>query len=65
MRNWFVHKKGSATEAISIFQGTNDPYAFVEFVDHAQAAQALQTMNRRMLLDKVYYILMEACFFRK
>jgi len=32
---------------------TSDPYAFVEFTDHTTAAQALQAMNKRMLLDKV------------
>ncbi|OZC05739.1 hypothetical protein X798_07286 [Onchocerca flexuosa] len=33
-------------------QGTNDPYAFVEFADHYTAAQALQAMNKRVLLEK-------------
>lgn len=36
-----------------LVQGTNDPYAFVEFADHYTAAQALQAMNKRVLLDKV------------
>ncbi|KHJ75496.1 hypothetical protein OESDEN_24888, partial [Oesophagostomum dentatum] len=43
---------GTVTKTKVIFDGTNDPYAFVEFSDHNMAAQALQTMNRRMLLDK-------------
>lgn len=36
-----------------VLQGTNDPYAFVEFADHYTAAQALQAMNKRVLLEKV------------
>lgn len=43
---------GHVSKTKVIFDGTNDPYAFVEFTDHSQASQALQTMNRRMLLDK-------------
>lgn len=43
---------GVVSKTKVIFDGTNDPYAFVEFSDHHMAAQALQTMNRRMLLDK-------------
>ncbi|CAI4232198.1 unnamed protein product, partial [Auanema sp. JU1783] len=43
---------GVVTKTKVIFDGTNDPYAFVEFSDHSQAAQALQAMNRRMLLEK-------------
>ncbi|KRZ88785.1 Nucleolysin TIAR [Trichinella sp. T8] len=30
----------------------SDPYAFVEFVDHASAVQALTAMNKRLLLGK-------------
>ncbi|KAH7671497.1 nucleolysin TIAR, partial [Aphelenchoides avenae] len=30
----------------------SDPYAFVEFVDHYTASQALTAMDRRLLLDK-------------
>ncbi|CAL2033321.1 CBN-TIAR-1 protein [Caenorhabditis brenneri] len=43
---------GSVTKTKVIFDGANDPYAFVEFSDHAQASQALQTMNKRLLLDR-------------
>nr|XP_006817563.1 PREDICTED: nucleolysin TIA-1 isoform p40-like isoform X5 [Saccoglossus kowalevskii] len=32
--------------------GGNDPYCFVEFVEHSHAAAALQTMNGRMILGK-------------
>ncbi|KAI6222518.1 hypothetical protein M3Y95_00902000 [Aphelenchoides besseyi] len=35
-----------------IFDTGADPYAFVEFADHLSASQALQAMNKRMLLDK-------------
>ncbi|KAI6239476.1 RNA recognition motif [Aphelenchoides fujianensis] len=35
-----------------IFDTGSDPYAFVEFADHMSASQALQAMNKRMLLDK-------------
>lgn len=35
-----------------IFDTGSDPYAFVEFADHHAATQALQAMNKRMLLDK-------------
>ncbi|CAD5209476.1 unnamed protein product [Bursaphelenchus okinawaensis] len=35
-----------------IFDTTSDPYAFVEFADHNSATQALQAMNKRMLLNK-------------
>jgi nucleolysin TIA-1/TIAR len=31
---------------------SSEPYAFVEFVDHYSATQALQAMNKRMLLDR-------------
>lgn len=34
------------------FQATSDPYAFVEFADHQSATQALQTMNKRVLLNR-------------
>ncbi|CAD6192179.1 unnamed protein product [Caenorhabditis auriculariae] len=43
---------GVVTKTKCIFDGSNDPYAFVEFADHNQAAAALQTMNRRSLLEK-------------
>lgn len=43
---------GVVTKTKVIFDGTNDPYAFVEFADHYTAAQALQAMNKRVLLDK-------------
>uniref|UniRef100_A0A8R1ET61 RRM domain-containing protein n=1 Tax=Caenorhabditis japonica TaxID=281687 RepID=A0A8R1ET61_CAEJA len=43
---------GMVTKTKIIFDGLNDPYAFVEFSDHQQASQALQTMNKRMLLEK-------------
>ncbi|CAB3404273.1 unnamed protein product [Caenorhabditis bovis] len=42
----------TVTKTKIIFDGTSDPYAFVEFLDHDQAAQALQTMNKRLLLNK-------------
>lgn len=35
------------------FQTSSEsPYAFVEFADHHSATQALQAMNKRMLLDR-------------
>ncbi|VDO39609.1 unnamed protein product [Brugia timori] len=43
---------GAVTKTKVIFDGTNDPYAFVEFADHYTAAQALQAMNKRVLLEK-------------
>ncbi|CAI2346108.1 unnamed protein product [Caenorhabditis sp. 36 PRJEB53466] len=43
---------GAVTKTKVIFDGSNDPYAFVEFADHQQASQALQTMNKRLLLDR-------------
>uniref|UniRef100_A0A914KIF7 RRM domain-containing protein n=3 Tax=Meloidogyne incognita group TaxID=654580 RepID=A0A914KIF7_MELIC len=43
---------GPVTKTKVIFDTTSDPYAFVEFTDHTTAAQALQAMNKRMLLDK-------------
>ncbi|VDN07946.1 unnamed protein product [Thelazia callipaeda] len=43
---------GAVTKTKVIFEGTNDPYAFVEFADHYTAAQALQAMNKRVLLEK-------------
>ncbi|TKR77308.1 hypothetical protein L596_018305 [Steinernema carpocapsae] len=43
---------GNVTKTKVIFDGANDPYAFVEFADHYTATQALQAMNKRMLLDK-------------
>ncbi|GMT17047.1 hypothetical protein PFISCL1PPCAC_8344 [Pristionchus fissidentatus] len=42
----------SKSKVIFDVQGNSDPYAFVEFQEHAMAAQALQAMNKRMLLDK-------------
>lgn len=43
---------GPVTKTKVIFDTNQDPYAFVEFADHYTAAQALQAMNRRLLLDK-------------
>lgn len=43
---------GTVTKTKVIFDGHNDPYAFVEFGDHTQATNALQVMNRRMLLER-------------
>ncbi|GMS86110.1 hypothetical protein PENTCL1PPCAC_8285, partial [Pristionchus entomophagus] len=43
---------GVISKSKVIFDGNSDPYAFVEFQEHAMAAQALQAMNKRMLLDK-------------
>uniref|UniRef100_A0A8R1E2C8 RRM domain-containing protein n=1 Tax=Caenorhabditis japonica TaxID=281687 RepID=A0A8R1E2C8_CAEJA len=43
---------GTVTKTKIIFDHSNDPYAFVEFADHSQASQALQTMNKRLLLDR-------------
>lgn len=43
---------GAVTKTKLIFDGANDPYAFVEFSDHGQASQALQTMNKRLLHDR-------------
>ncbi|CAO4365794.1 unnamed protein product [Caenorhabditis nigoni] len=43
---------GSVTKTKVIHDGANDPYAFVEFSDHGQASQALQTMNKRLLHDR-------------
>ncbi|KAL3120596.1 hypothetical protein niasHT_007888 [Heterodera trifolii] len=43
---------GPVTKTKVIFDSGSEPYAFVEFVDHYTAAQALQSMNRRLLLDK-------------
>uniref|UniRef100_A0A915ALQ0 RRM domain-containing protein n=2 Tax=Ascarididae TaxID=6250 RepID=A0A915ALQ0_PARUN len=43
---------GPVTKTKVIFDGTNDPYAFVEFSDHYTAAQAVQAMNKRVLLDR-------------
>ncbi|EFP10158.1 hypothetical protein CRE_24556 [Caenorhabditis remanei] len=46
---------GAVTKAKIIFdcfQGLNDPFAFVEFSDHNQASQALQSMNGRQLLER-------------
>ncbi|KRX27773.1 Nucleolysin TIAR, partial [Trichinella nelsoni] len=34
----------------------SDPYAFVEFVDHASAVQALTAMNKRLLLGKLIVV---------
>ncbi|EGT49455.1 CBN-TIAR-2 protein [Caenorhabditis brenneri] len=48
------NQMGAVTKAKIIFdfQGLADPYAFIEFSDHNQAAQALQSMNGRQLLDR-------------
>ncbi|KAI6174590.1 RNA recognition motif [Aphelenchoides bicaudatus] len=35
-----------------IYDTSSEPYAFVEFADHHSASQALQAMNKRMLLDR-------------
>ena len=43
---------GVVTKTKVIFDTTSDPYAFVEFADHYTATQALQAMNKRLLLDK-------------
>jgi nucleolysin TIA-1/TIAR len=43
---------GLVTKTKVIFDANSDPYAFVEFVDHYTATQALTAMNRRLLLDK-------------
>lgn len=40
------------TKVICDSSNANDPYAFIEFVDHYTATQALQAMNKRLLLDK-------------
>ncbi|KAK0416468.1 hypothetical protein QR680_012504 [Steinernema hermaphroditum] len=43
---------GTVTKTKVIYDGGSDPYAFVEFADHAMATQALQTMNKRSLMDR-------------
>jgi len=43
---------GRITKAKVIFDTMSDPYAFVEFADHHSASQALQAMNKRLLLDR-------------
>lgn len=43
---------GVISKSKVIFDSNSDPYAFVEFQEHAMAAQALQAMNKRMLLEK-------------
>uniref|UniRef100_A0AC34GS43 RRM domain-containing protein n=1 Tax=Panagrolaimus sp. ES5 TaxID=591445 RepID=A0AC34GS43_9BILA len=43
---------GVVTKTKVIFDTTSDPYAFVEFSDHMSAAQALQAMNHRQLLNR-------------
>lgn len=43
---------GAVTKTKVIYDTASDPYAFVEFADHYTATQALQAMNRRLLLDK-------------
>jgi nucleolysin TIA-1/TIAR len=43
---------GRITKAKVIFDTSSEPYAFVEFADHHSATQALQAMNKRMLMDK-------------
>jgi nucleolysin TIA-1/TIAR len=43
---------GVVTKTKVIFDTTSDPYAFVEFADHLSAAQALQAMNHRQLLNR-------------
>ncbi|KRY56683.1 Nucleolysin TIAR [Trichinella britovi] len=39
----------------------SDPYAFVEFVDHASAVQALTAMNKRLLLGKIESTTISSC----
>uniref|UniRef100_A0A7E4ZSI1 Nucleolysin TIA-1/TIAR n=1 Tax=Panagrellus redivivus TaxID=6233 RepID=A0A7E4ZSI1_PANRE len=43
---------GIVTKTKVIFDTASDPYAFVEFADHTSAAQALQAMNHRSLLER-------------
>ncbi|KAI1712603.1 RNA recognition motif domain-containing protein [Ditylenchus destructor] len=43
---------GPVTKTKVIFDANSNPYAFVEFVDHYTATQALTAMNKRMLLDR-------------
>lgn len=35
------------------FQSRNEPYAFVEYADHASASAALGALHQRHFLDKV------------
>ncbi|OUC48692.1 hypothetical protein D917_01089 [Trichinella nativa] len=44
---------GGVSKCKIIHETASDPYAFVEFVDHASAVQALTAMNKRLLLGKV------------
>ncbi|KRX90133.1 Nucleolysin TIAR, partial [Trichinella pseudospiralis] len=43
---------GGVSKCKIIHETASDPYAFVEFVDHASAVQALTAMNKRLLLGK-------------
>ncbi|CAB60356.1 RRM domain-containing protein [Caenorhabditis elegans] len=47
---------GAVMKAKIIFEGLNDPYAFVEFSDHNQATLALQSHNGRELLEKEMHV---------
>uniref|UniRef100_A0A1I7U573 Nucleolysin TIA-1/TIAR n=1 Tax=Caenorhabditis tropicalis TaxID=1561998 RepID=A0A1I7U573_9PELO len=47
---------GAVTKAKIIFDGLNDPFAFIEFSDHNQASQALHSMNNYNLLDKLLQV---------
>ncbi|CAI2346925.1 unnamed protein product [Caenorhabditis sp. 36 PRJEB53466] len=46
------NQMGAVTRTKIIFDGLADPYAFIEFSDHYEAAQALQAMNKRLLLER-------------
>ncbi|VDN31034.1 unnamed protein product [Gongylonema pulchrum] len=51
--NWATEPGSQAkVDTSKHFHSGSDPYAFVEFADHYTAAQALQAMNKRILLDK-------------
>ncbi|XP_032672373.1 nucleolysin TIAR-like [Odontomachus brunneus] len=44
---------GTVTSCKIIREPRNDPYAFVEFADHAAASAALTALNQRLFLEKL------------
>ncbi|CAJ0561460.1 unnamed protein product, partial [Mesorhabditis spiculigera] len=43
---------GVVTKAKVVYDPHSDPYAFIEFTEHNEAANALGVMNRRVLLER-------------
>ncbi|KRX64920.1 Ribonuclease H2 subunit A [Trichinella sp. T9] len=52
---------GGVSKCKIIHETASDPYAFVEFVDHASAVQALTAMNKRLLLGKIESTTISSC----